>query len=173
MTFGRTKKRWMGVCQRRLASIDNPNELIKAATKLHDRNVATLYPSILRFHIFICPDSMIDGRRVLGFYPAERDVHGLLQAQRKRATRPRVKVGDRAEPLRKIIEGLVSKPELRGLSAKEIWPHFSAQLRDIGCDPIESADGSKLSYEFGTGRRRMTFKTFRNAIATIRRSRAQ
>ncbi|MBB4258790.1 MULTISPECIES: hypothetical protein [unclassified Bradyrhizobium] len=163
----------MPVSRLRLVSIDNPNEVIEPATQLDDDYIAALHHPLLRSHIVIRPDGMIEARRVYGVYRSEFDLGSLLEAQRKRAARRRTRVGDQAVPLRQIIERLVFKPELRELSAREIWPHFFSELRDQGCDPSESVDRSSLSYEFGTGRRKMTFKTFRNAIAEIRRHKAQ
>lgn len=119
----------------RLVSIDDPSEVIEPATELDDDYIAALHHPILRSHVVIRPDGKLEFRRVLGVYRAEFDIGSLLHAQQKRAARLRVKVGDHAEPLRRIIERLVSKPELRGLNAKAIWPHFFSELQDLGCAP--------------------------------------
>ncbi|WP_368507588.1 hypothetical protein [Bradyrhizobium lupini] len=160
----------MGIFRLRLVSIDDPTEVIVPATELDDDYIAALSHPFLRSHIVIRQDGKIEARVVHGVYRAEFDLGRMLQAQRKRAARPRVKVGDYAEPIRQIIERLVSKPTLRGLNAKAIWPHFFSELQDLGCAPSEAADELSVSYEFGTGRRKMTFRTFRNAVAMIRRA---
>lgn len=159
----------MSMTRFRLVSLNNPNEVIECATELDDDYIAALHHPILQSHIVVRADGKLEARRVLDVFRAEFDITKMTQAQQQRATRPRVKIGDQAEPLHQIIRRLVGKPELRALKAKSIWPHFFAELRSIGCDPVEAADESKITYDFGVGRRQMTFKTFRNLVAEIRR----
>ena len=48
----------------------------------------------------------------------------VVEAQRRRAKRPRGKITDDGKTLNQVIEILVSKPEYLDLSAPELWPHF-------------------------------------------------
>jgi hypothetical protein len=94
------------------------------------------------------------------------------ESQKKRAIRPRVRVGDYNEPLRGIIETLISKRDHKDLSARELWPLFQATLDNSGADPKEaiSESGSPAcSYNTGDGRRRISFRSFANLVSKLRR----
>jgi hypothetical protein len=61
----------------------------------------------------------------------------VIEAQRRRARRPRGKVTDDGKTLNQVIEILVSNPEYLYLSAPELWAHLFAELDLLLLDPRE------------------------------------
>ena len=106
---------------------------------------------------------------------AAEDVASLpyINAQRRRARRPRGKVTDDGETLNQVIEALVSKPEYRFLSTPELWPHFSSELDRLGLDPTETVHPSNqrksaYAYDFNDKRKRITYGRFANLVSKYR-----
>ncbi len=98
---------------------------------------------------------------------------GLMEAQSKRAQKPRGKVGDEGQTLNQVIAALALKyPEL---TAKELWCHFFAKLDELGLSPEEIPYGpgstkSAYAYDTSRGMKRITFGQFRNVVSNARRS---
>jgi hypothetical protein len=105
--------------------------------------------------------------------------------QKERSLKDRVKIGDSEKPLRQHVLELISKHERRHEAAAELWPHFICLLREQGCQPKELMDAKRriigVEYDFDRSKnkrsfagepiRRMSFRTFRNLVSELRRSR--
>lgn len=96
----------------------------------------------------------------------------LVEAQRRRARRPRGKVTVDGRTLNQIVEMLVSKSEHRTLTAPELWPHFFAELDKLDLDPKEikaaNQKKSEYSYEFNGKKRSITYGRFANLVSKYR-----
>jgi hypothetical protein len=94
------------------------------------------------------------------------------QTQRRRAQRPRGKVTDDGRTLKQIVEALVLRPDHREESAWELWPHFSAELDQLGLDPkeIEHSDRRKIRYEYRCCDRlgKITYGQFANLVSKVK-----
>lgn len=69
----------------------------------------------------------------------ELDRDGIYEDQKERARLLRTKmVGeDEPQPLDSVILNLISRPEYRDLSPRDLWPLFFAILDRLKCRPIE------------------------------------
>jgi hypothetical protein len=94
------------------------------------------------------------------------------EAQRRRAQRPRGKVTDDGRNLKQIVEALVLGPEHREETARELWPHFSAELDQLGLDPRETShsDRRRIRYEYRFCGRlgKITYGQFANLVSKVR-----
>jgi hypothetical protein len=95
-----------------------------------------------------------------------------IEAQRRRASRPRGKVTDDGKTLNQVIELMVSKPEYQFLSTPELWPHLFDILNQLLLDPEEIASTnlrkSNYTYEFNDKRKRITYGRFANLASEYR-----
>lgn len=81
--------------------------------------------------------------------------------QSKRAKKPRSKLTD-------IIKQLTHQhPEE---TAKELWPHLNSAMDNEGLNPkaIEHFDKWKYEYDFGDGRKTITFGQFANIVSELK-----
>ena len=104
---------------------------------------------------------------------------GTKAAQSRRAKKPRGKVTSGGDTLDQLIEKLAARPQYRAQTAKDLWPRFFAVLNDEGLDPKEIIeDPSSLSkyayeYDFGDGRKKITFGRFANIVSRARAARSR
>ena len=98
----------------------------------------------------------------------------LVEAQRRRAKKPRGKVGPDEETLNQVIEALVSRPEHRSSSAPELWSHLFAELDRLLLDPEEAIHPtdprkSAYSYEFNSKRKTITYGRLATLVSEYRK----
>ena len=98
----------------------------------------------------------------------------VVEAQRRRAKRPRGKITDDGKTLNQVIEILVFKPEYLDLSAPELWPHLFAELNRLLLDPREipnkkNSKKSAYTYCFNSKDKSITYGRFANLVSEYRK----
>jgi hypothetical protein len=100
-------------------------------------------------------------------------VHALglkyKEAQRSRAQRPRVQIGDVGLTMKELIARFATKPENQNLTVPDLWPRFFAELDSCGVCPTEGE--CSYEYDYGDGRKSITYGHFANVISRCRRQR--
>lgn len=100
------------------------------------------------------------------------------RAQSERAKKPRSRVTDFGETLEQLIAELALDPQHRDSTAKDLWPHFFAELDTQELNPEEvnhPLDVTKCGYmyDFGSGRKKITFGRFANIVSQARRKKSR
>jgi len=99
----------------------------------------------------------------------------LVEAQRKRAQKPRGRVGNDGETLDEIIRELALKPAYRDLKAKALWPLLFSELdRHTSVAAYESHPDIRkwhYKYDFNGHIKAITFGRFASIVAEARHSR--
>ena len=99
----------------------------------------------------------------------------LVEAQRRRAQKPRGRIGNEGETLDEIIRELALKPACLDLTAMELWPHLFAELdRHTSVAAHESHPDIRkwhYEYDFNGHTKTITFGRFATIVAEARRSR--
>jgi hypothetical protein len=110
-----------------------------------------------------------------------------LQSARARCRR--IRLGDREKPAFELVGELLKVLELQSSSARALWPHWIAKLRNEGCSPkdVPSSCGkqrrAQVKYDFYVrkrdpvtneiktekNRRTMSFRTFENIVSATKR----
>jgi hypothetical protein len=101
----------------------------------------------------------------------------MSAAQRARAKRPRGRTED-GRTIREIIGRLVSAPECRDASVKELWPQFFSTLEVLDLGPEEvpaprDRNGAAYRYDARGSQRRITFGRFATIISELRREKSR
>jgi hypothetical protein len=96
-----------------------------------------------------------------------------MEAQQARARKPRGKTED-GSTIGEIIDKLAHAPIHRDLTAKELWPHFFADLEERGLAPQETKAprdrlGAAYTYEAQVRRKQITFSRFATIVSQFRR----
>lgn len=99
-------------------------------------------------------------------------------AQSRRAKKPRGKITSYGETLGHLIENLALQPQYRSETAKELWTHFFAVLRERELYPEEIKDPTSRAkyayeYDFGDGRKKVTFGRFANIVSRARSAKSR
>lgn len=94
-------------------------------------------------------------------------------AQKARAQKPRGKVTDDGKTVTQMIRALTLQPEYLNERAKELWPHFFAQLDSHGLYPREinhPIEPKKCAYVYETknGIKQITYGRFANMVSQYR-----
>lgn len=94
------------------------------------------------------------------------------QGQSVKARKPRG-VLDNGETVAGVVERLAVAPELRTLTAKELWTHLHAELERLGLDPIAIEEGEDIrtwlyEYDFKGRRKPLKFSTFQDYVTAAR-----
>jgi hypothetical protein len=96
----------------------------------------------------------------------------FIEAQRKRARKPRGKIGDNGETVGQIIEDLALQPRTRELAVKALWTHFFSELeRHVSVQPDESHTDMRkwcYKYDFNGKGKTICYGTFANKIKEAR-----
>jgi hypothetical protein len=99
-------------------------------------------------------------------------------AQSKRAKNPRGKVTSGGATIGQLIESLALQPQHRSDTARELWDHFYCLLEMQELYPKEVADPASptkhaYEYDFGEGRKKVTFRRFANVVSRARRAKSR
>jgi hypothetical protein len=97
------------------------------------------------------------------------------ETQSNRAKRPRGRITEDGKTINQIIADLVLRAEHRDETAKELWPHFSAELERYELNPTERphpTDHKKCAYAYTVDGRpkRISYGQFANVVSRIRKS---
>jgi hypothetical protein len=100
------------------------------------------------------------------------------EAQRQKSQKPRGKVSEDGETLKRIVASLVARPERKDDSPGELWRHFFSELDDRVLSPKEiqhTADPRKDFYEYTThhGVKTIRRARFYNLVSEIKKSSRQ
>ncbi len=100
------------------------------------------------------------------------------EAQSKRAKKPRGSITSGGETIGQLIERLALQPQHRSDTAKELWAHFFCLLGMKELYPKEVADPASLTkyayeYDFGEGRKKVTFGRFANIVSRSRSTKSR
>jgi hypothetical protein len=89
--------------------------------------------------------------------------------QKRKASRPRVRLTEGGETIHNLIERLALSDNYRSLSSKELWPHFFSELSTLGLDPEETSQAVIYYYSPNGSKRHITQRHFANLVARYRK----
>ena len=98
----------------------------------------------------------------------------LIEAQQKRAQKPRGRIGNDRETLGEIVRELALKPAYRDLAAKKLWPHLFSALEECTSVVADESHSDirkwRYKYDFNGNTKTITLGRFTNIVAKARQS---